>query len=460
MFYPEDVAGIPSERAFRRKAEKIPQALILYMRHGEKAVMDKCMPFIERWYGDLEANDVWVADNHTLDFHSVDEDGKVHRLYLTAFTDAKSGVMAGWNLTPQLDSHSTFLAFRHGMLRMGAPRGIYVDNGSEFLTHDIGGRGHRTRKSWNKDDMPPTILEHMDIKMLNAQVGNAQAKPIERTFRKFKENFSRAIATFCGGNILERPDGWKILIKQGKIPTDEEISKWLELYIDGEYNVGEYGGSERKFKGMSRVEVWNESIKNTVFRKAAEGDLNLLLARTSRYQKIGRNGVKITVAGETLRYFSEKEGQETWRYIGREVFARYDPYNLNFARIYDKETKKYMFTWELQDMSLPFINANSEDVAEKIKVKNRAFKSLKEMSKGVAENVAPDKRVDMLFLKINNAEENGIKKFNIEQPSKFKPIVSEKTIYENPDLANIDSVEFLININNNAKNRLKKGKII
>lgn len=57
-FYPQDLDKIPSERSFRRQAEKLPQAVIALMRYGEKAFTDKYIPYIERLYDDLQANDV------------------------------------------------------------------------------------------------------------------------------------------------------------------------------------------------------------------------------------------------------------------------------------------------------------------------------------------------------------------------------------------------------------------
>lgn len=93
------------------------------------------------------------------------------------------------------------MALRHAIKRFGVPKSVYFDNGSEFLTHDIGGRGHRTRKTWNADDIPPTILQLLDITMHNAIVRNAKAKPIERTFGTLKNHISRVIETFCGGTI-------------------------------------------------------------------------------------------------------------------------------------------------------------------------------------------------------------------------------------------------------------------
>lgn len=460
-FYPEDVILIPSERSFRRQAEKLPEAVIKLTRFGEKALSDSYIPTVERWYEDLNANDVWIADNHTFDFHTIGEAGQVHRLHLTAFIDAKSGVMTGWNLTEQPDSHSTLLALRHGILRFGVPKSIYVDNGSEFLTHDIGGRGHRTKKSWNKDDQPPTILELMDIEMHNALVCNAKAKPIERTYYTFKEHVSKMIETYCGGTILERPETWKYKIKHGIIPEDQQIRDIFGTLVDGDYNVSNYGGTEKRYKGMSRIDVWNESIKETTFRKAAEDDLSLLLARTTRYQKVNKNGVSITFAGENLRYYCTEAGRETWRYIGKQVYVRYDPSNLMEVRLYDKDTDKYIDTWQLDmDLQLPYITDEKEEIAAAEKRIRSSSKSVHDYAKGLTSSITGEKAVDFLKMSIIRAE-RGIGEFHIKQPKKFKPVISDKEILSNPDLANIESVEFSIDLeklNRNAEmRRNKKG---
>lgn len=459
-FYPEDVILIPSERSFRRQAEKLPEAVVKLTRYGEKALCDSCIPTVERWYEDLHANDVWIADNHTFDFHTVGEAGQIHRLHLTAFIDAKSGVMTGWNLTEQPDSHSTLLALRHGILRFGVPKSIYVDNGSEFLTHDIGGRGHRTKKSWNKDEQPPTILELMEIEMHNALVRNAKAKPIERTYYTFKEHVSKMIETYCGGTVLERPETWKWKIKHGIIPEDQQLRDIFGTLVDGDYNVAGYGGNERRYKGMSRIDVWNESVKETEFRKAAQNDLSLLLARTTRYQKVNKNGVSITFAGENLRYYCTEAGRETWRYIGKQVYVRYDPSNLMEVRLYEKETDKYIDTWQLDmELQLPYITDDKEEVAAAEKRIRTASKSVHEYAKGLTSSVTKEQAIDFLQMSIIRAE-RGMNKFHIEQPQKFKPVISEKEVLANPDLANIASIEFvdLKKLNDNAeKKRKEKG---
>ncbi len=449
-FYPELCSEIPSERTFRRLAEDLPEAVNAYFRYGEKALKDKYIPYIERLYEEIEANDVWIADNHTFDFITIGAGGKQHRMYLTAFTDAKSGVMVGWNLTDNPSSQSTLLALRHAMLRFGVPKSIYVDNGSEFLTHDIGGRGHRKRASWNKDDLPPTILDGMGIEMHNALVKNAKAKPIERTFGTVKNHISRIIETFCGGTILERPESLKWKLKNGIIPEDQQIIDVFETLIDGDYNVDRYGGKERRYQGKSRIEVWNESIKRTEFRQAAEEDLNLLLARSTRKQKVSRNGVYINFSGEKLYYRAE----DTVLHIGEEVYVRFDPSNLRTVRIYDAETDRYLYTWGLgDDMLIPYLTDDREAISNAEKARRRSERLVKEYGKGLTDSLSDDQRVDCLRVAVEKAE-RGRKNFNIELPTTFKPVLSDKLKEEKPELGNIDEITIDLDLmNNNALRR-------
>lgn len=131
--YPELYDSIPSERTFRRRVDKeIPDCVIEFTRYGKKACFDKYVEYVERDYTDLNANDIWIADNHTLDVISMSPEGKPHRLSLTAYMDAKSGVIVGWNLCDHPCSQSTLLAMRMAVMNgYGLPLGVYFDNGSE-----------------------------------------------------------------------------------------------------------------------------------------------------------------------------------------------------------------------------------------------------------------------------------------------------------------------------------------
>lgn len=388
---PELAADMPSEQTFRRFVRTLPEAVVKYFRKGEKVCMDECMPYIVRLYDEIEANDVWVADNHTLDFMSRTADGeKLHRLHITAILDAKTGVLVGWNITENPCSESTVLALRHAIMRCGIPKYFYVDNGREFLTHDIGGKGHRARKSQENVTDPITILDRLGIEMINALVCNGRAKPIERMFLTLKNTVSRIVATFTGGNVVERPEGLRWQLKHGHVPFDKEVREMLDVLLEG-YNGSPYGGVEKQFRGMSRAQAWCKSIQRRVFKTCSEGELDLLLMRTSRYQTVRENGVYITVSGEKLWYNS---GEDNWRWVGRKVYVRYDPADLETVRVYDEEDR-FIAEWCL-DMSVfvDYITTETDDIADRQRLIAHQLRALKAMGK----ELTGEMRIDALAL--------------------------------------------------------------
>lgn len=415
-FYPDLVNQLPSERSFRRRIQSdLSEALLTYLRDGDKACNDRCLPYITRMYDKLHANDVWIADNHTLDVQSTNADGQTHRLHLTAFLDAKSGVIVGWNLTDNPCSQSTIIALRHGIKHFGIPKILYFDNGSEFLTHDIGGRGHRKRK--NMVDDPPTILEHLGIEMRNALVRNAKAKPIERTFYTFKNHFSKALAGYCGGTVLERPESLKRIIKNGELPRDFAVRDLVDSWIENDFNQQPYGGSERKYKGMKRIEVWNSDIKNVGVRMAEESELNLMLARTTRFQKIKRNGVYVELFGEKIWYYD----QETVTHIGEEVYVRYDPAELTSVRIYDAKTDKYLWTWSVADsLMMDYITMSKEEVGEGQSIIRNVKRRIIKDARGLTAHLTEEQRISALDMMVRRAE---AKKNDIVQATLPKTII-------------------------------------
>ncbi|MEI3015489.1 MAG: hypothetical protein V8T38_00020 [Oscillospiraceae bacterium] len=280
VHYPESLPDMPSERTFRRRAEDIPYAVQMYFRNGDKAFSDKCLPYVERLYDDLHANDVWIADNHTFDFFTAGKDGKVSRLYLTAFLNARIRRYDG--LEPDLCA-----------LRRQGAAGAPARN-TEVWSSESGVLRQRFRVPcigyrWTRKNLAAgktgtrilcrrTSCSSSGIEMHNAIVRNAKAKPIERTFCTFKNQFSRCIPAFCGGTILERPESLKYKLKHGIIPEEEQIRIALDSSIDGCFNAAPYGGKERRYKGMRRFEVWNSSIQDVdVFRQIDEANLSMLL---------------------------------------------------------------------------------------------------------------------------------------------------------------------------------------
>lgn len=426
-FYPEWESTLESERTFRRRYEnEIPKAVDKLMRYGEKACYDECLPYIEREYAGIEANDVWIADNHTLDITSQrDGESTTHRLHITGFMDAKSGVLVGWNITDNPCSQSTIFALRHGILRFGAPRIVLFDNGTEFLCYDIAGRGYRTRKSTSMIERPPAILTRLGIEMKNAQVRNARAKPIERFFLTFKNTISKLFDTYTGGNVLEKPESLKDKLKGNKVPLDSRLREIVADLIDGLYNVGQYGGGEKMFSGFSRLEVWNESIQNREIRKATEDELSLMLMRTTNYQKVKRKGVCLDYAGTRLWYADE----HTWQYLDEQVYVRYNPEDMSSVRVYDKEDR-FMFTLPMDDeLRLGFLEDDKDKLATANERLRHSKKAVKEYAKGMITLTAAQ-RIDALDIRIRQARaaKEGML---IKEPKRIIPIMAnEKPLLE------------------------------
>ena len=233
-FAPDLVADIPSESTFRRRVESdIPEAMEVLGRQGQKAFRDRCIPYIRRTYEAMASNEWWVADNHTFDVITQGGNGQRHRLYLTAFFDARSGIFTGCHVTTAPSSQSTLIALRKGILKYGIPENIYVDNGREFLTHDTGGLGHRKKKPKNGEERfeVPPVFERLGIHMTNAIVRNAKAKIIERRFRDIKDHLSRLFETYTGGNVVEKPEKLKGVLKNGEIPLDATFIDTVETLL-------------------------------------------------------------------------------------------------------------------------------------------------------------------------------------------------------------------------------------
>lgn len=261
-----DMLPLPSYSTFRRRVlEDIPPQVLCLGIYGEKALKDEFVPFVRRDYNPMSSNEWWVADNHTFDVKTLGADGNEHRLYLTAFIDARSGIFTGWHVTETPSAYSVLLALRRGILERGIPENILTDNGSDFCAWDVGGRGHRKKNAEAEANRPPTIMEHLGIGFHTALPRNAQAKPVERKFLDVKGQFSRLWATYTGGNVTEKPECLKKVLKKGHVPTDAEFIEAVDILIRGFFNMQPYSGPVAADRKYIREDVY--AMRMGVLRK-------------------------------------------------------------------------------------------------------------------------------------------------------------------------------------------------
>ena len=372
---PELYTDIPSYSSFYRKLNRdIPEGVKVLGREGHKAYNDRCAPYIRRIYEDIASNEWWIADNHTFDVIVVDKNGKQHRPYLTAFMDARSGILTGYYITYNPSSEATLIALRKGILEYGIPDNIYVDNGREFLTFDIGGLGHRRKKPKNGEERfePPGVFKRLGINMTNAIVRNAKAKIIERRFRDVKDSLSRLFDTYTGGSVVEKPERLKGVLKKDRIYSDDEFQEYVEAVIDYYFNLQPYHGAVPADHGKLKMDVFNEHLIKK--RTATAEALNLMLMRSSRAQTVGRRGVHLDIAGGRIDYWND---DFVHLMLGKKVYFRYDPDNLSEVRIYDLEDR-YIMTVPADNEAVLSYNASREDVKAAMAKTRRLEKVAKE----------------------------------------------------------------------------------
>lgn len=386
---------LPSYHTFYRKAKAVPYAVTVLCREGEKAYYDKCSPYIRREYESISANDFWIGDTHTLDVESMGPDGTLHRLYLSAWLDARSGIFTGWYVTANPGSQATLNALRKGIAARGIPLNVYVDNGREFLTYDIGGRGHRAKKrlaDGSEPFAPPGVFERLGIKMTNAIVRNARAKLVERRFEDFKNHVSRLFPTYTGGNVVEKPNRLKYVLKQGDhVPTDAEVIAAVDTLIEGYLNCELYGGSVAEDKGKSRVDVWRENLPNGAVRKpASETDLQLMLMRTSKPVRVTRRGVTLKLHGLELDYYTPELANLRMK---DKVYLRYDPENLEKVRVYDLEDR-FLVEAPQSKLTASYL-ATQEQIAELMAAKRKAEKAVREYGQALRLPEDPERALNL-----------------------------------------------------------------
>ncbi len=396
-----ELLPIASYRTFARHIKSdLTLAVKTLGREGEKAFKDRCQPYIKRIYDNLKSNDVWFGDNHTLDVVSLNKYGKLHRLHISTFQDARSGIITGFYLSDANTGQTTLISLRKGIISFGCPITLYLDNGREYMVTDIAGLGHRQKKSTADREKPPTVLQRLNVGLINALVRNAQAKNVERAFRNVKDNFSRRFDTFVGGNVLEKPEKLKFVLKgkHGHIPTDEEVIEAFSSYVTGIFNLAPYNGSVVKDRGKPKLQVFEENLKVKVV--IPEEDLNLMLMRSSRVQKVGQRGIHL----DGVDYWND---ELLAKYSGEKVYFRYDPDDLSSVRVYDLDDR-YLMTVPADSEAVREFGASQDDLKAAMKKVKSFAKITREALKAQTTTVFGKKSALELMLEESELNKNNI----------------------------------------------------
>lgn len=356
---------IPSLRSFERRINELPLAVLIRGREGEKAFEDKCVPTAERDYTTIQSNTLWVSDHHVWDIHVSVKDGDTYRLirpWGTYWMDMRSRLVTSSLVRNQNpNSNGVLIAFTEGVKKFGIPEGVYLDNGADYKSGDM----FNDKKLQEKFG---SLSSLMGITVHYAIPYNAKAKPIERMFNTFEQQFGKMFNSYLGRNSVERP---KDLAKLGleQYPTLEEFIEIHDRYISEFYHQAPHSG-----KGMNNKTPEVVYAQNLVVKRTASNDvLDMWLMRTiNKPRTVQKNGVTI----DKVCYSSD----DMVKYIGQKVYVRHKPDDMSYVHLHDLEGNYLLTAIKKEEMSFSPSYADYE-----------RLNKTKKMARGTVRNLMPSK---------------------------------------------------------------------
>ncbi len=343
---------IPSTSTFRRRVKKIHPYAETYYREGPNALRD-ALPYMERDRTDISSNDIWFSDHHRLDIFSA-EKGKVCRLWLTVFFDARSGKIISHkcrNASPNAVVIKE--CFKNGVKTYGVPKEIYFDNGADY----------RSRAFSN--DYPLSLVRQLGVNTIYATPYHGQAKPVERFFRTLEERFGKMFPTYTGKDAKQRPEQMRT--------SDKNILKYAveadELATHLDSFIAEYNDTPSRAEGLDGKSP-NQTYYENLLEKKEVADFGALkmLCGTFEERTVQRNGVQV------MQRYYEAEG--LLPYYKKKVIVNYDHDNIDELNIFDMDMR-FICTASAR-IKTPFRNTTEEDYKKAQKERKRIKKLVEE----------------------------------------------------------------------------------
>ena len=316
----------------------------------------KFLPTLAQDTERFAAGRCWVADHTTLDFAvrvpaNNDRGWRSFRPTLTTFQDWRTRRIVGWCMGETPSSDTILLALRDGLLdpvNMGGPTEVCFDNGKDFDSQTFDARTKRDRQRGVHADFAVEeggfrgVLGELGIKphFSIAYAPNGKAR-MERWYGTLHDQFCRSMPSYVGKDTASKPDGLASRVAAGNLPTYAEARERLSHYIKAYNASDEHQIADLVRDGGGRLSP-DQAMATwcTTQRVYNAGALDLLLLHHDRAVTVGKQGVRVTVAGETYYYGLMAPELIAYQHTRRKVRAAYDPTDLRTAHIFDDQTKQ------------------------------------------------------------------------------------------------------------------------
>jgi hypothetical protein len=374
--------------------------VVYQARYGHGAWYRKFASFIDRDYSNIGVGEVWVSDHAQIDVLA-GEDGKHKAPWFTAWRDVKSGKMLGWNLHLEApNSDHIFEAFFEAAVKHGLPKHVLIDNGKDYRCKDFaGGRAFLKKHKVIIDEAKTRpMLDLLGIDVHFALPYNAQTKPIERDFLKFKTWFSKCFPGYRGGDVVERPEGLQLKVKSGELMEFKELKEIFDDFVEEAFN--NFPSNGKVLQGRTPNQLWAAEFREK--REVRRDALKLFCMRSSEVVTIRRNGIHDSKYD--VDYYAE------WMngYRGTKVYFRRAPDQMQEVWVFNAADNSYIDAAYLRGKVDFFADTDVKkaELQEQLAAKRRDQKRVKEE---LAKITKLEPRVELAYLQTGtNAKYNTV----------------------------------------------------
>ncbi len=239
----------------KRYGDKYVQMLAV---NGPTWFKNHVMGFLPRDWSDVRPNEIWVGDHRKTDNfirHFDEAKGKwvPMRIWVTAWRDAKSGHFVGSLCYPGGESPNaaTIIECLIKAIRdtgYEPPKALYIDNGKDFVAQGF-------TKPVVIDGNEMSICLALGIDVIIAIKFNAQAKPVENSFKTLVPYYDKRMPGYVGSNLGSRPeDAWKRA--RENLDMLPSLQQATELFAEAVREHEQRVTRSMIQQGISTVELW------------------------------------------------------------------------------------------------------------------------------------------------------------------------------------------------------------
>ena len=353
----KEYPDIPSYITFARKVQKINKYVMTYYREGQKAFNDM-LPYMDRDKKAINSNDIWFSDHHLFDVF-VNDNGKVSRLWLSIFFDARSSKVISY-ICRNASGNARIIkdCLCKGIIEYGIPKECYFDNGKDYR-----------EKSFNPEN-DYSIFKQLGINPIYATPYHGQAKTVERFFKTLEERFGKMFPTYTGKDAKQRPECMRKSNKKiiYSAPDTETFLQYLDHYIK-DYNTTR--SRAEGLEGMSPEDCYNTNLKEKRIVKESDLDALRMLCGTSEVRKVRRNGIRYCE-----RWYSDTA---LLPYLEQNVRIFHLSDDMDVLSVFTEKMDRFICKAEAS-IKTPFRNTRPEDFEKVKKMQKEARKLVKQGS--------------------------------------------------------------------------------